>query len=676
MAGKVIGLGILLELVNKVTGPAGKISRAFNDVERTARMADKAVAFAKKNWSTGWRVALAGTAMTALFVGANKSILDVNAQLERFQTQLITAKAGSVEAGNALLEWAKKFSALTPFEIPQVVEATAQLEIYGINAKKWLPLIGNMAGSMSKDVNSAAYGVAKALTGGGFDVLRETFGITGQALVPFGFKGKMSTPAEIANLASSLEKFISTKFAGGMERMAKTWTGLWSMVSDAIFQIKAAAGAGLFGKLKVDLSGFVKLIQSPAFQESAARWGKIFGDAMSIVVDWVKKLLSPLILIINYIDKLTKTHPEILKYAAAFTFVGTVALTAFGGLMMFASGIGWIAFGVLKTIVVLKSLGFVFFAIKYYSVIASTAVWSFFLTATKAVLVFMTTNPVGWVLLAISAIVMFALAWKNNWLGIGTFMNKVVGGIASAFVWLWNQIMIGVNWIISLPGKFYDAGKSLIISLWEGIKSVAMWPVKAIEKIVEKIGKFIIFHSPPVEGALKDIDKFGSAFADEITVGVARNLHRIRNTAFAAGAAAMMAYSAGFGSSEIAPPPGMGPMGTLAYDIARTTIATSPQPLVVAKPPLDIATVPLPPDYWYVPLPSKIKTDTGITNGSIGSLEAGGAASGLGGIGGGITSYFTQHFERGSIILNAQHLDFESFADMVAKAVERKIKGD
>ena len=196
------------------------------------------------------------------------------------------------------------------------------------------------------------------------------------------------------------------------------------------------------------------------------------------------------------------------------------------------------------------------------------------------------------------------------------------------------------------------------------------------EKIVEKIGKFIIFHSPPVEGALKDIDKFGSAFADEITVGVARNLHRIRNTAFAAGAAAMMAYSAGFGSSEIAPPPGMGPMGTLAYDIARTTIATSPQPLVVAKPPLDIATVPLPPDYWYVPLPSKIKTDTGITNGSIGSLEAGGAASGLGGIGGGITSYFTQHFERGSIILNAQHLDFESFADMVAKAVERKIKGD
>ena len=204
-SGKVISLGILLEMIDKVSGPAAKIGRSFTNVEKLAKRADKAVSFAKKSWSAGWRIGITGLALSTPFIIGTKAVLNTNAALEKFETQLITAKNGSVTAGREMLDWAVRFSALTPFEIPEVVESTAMIEIYGKSAKKWLPLIGNMAGSMGKDVISAAYGVTKALTGGGFDVLRESFGITGQILQQYGFKGKMDTPEALKNLADSLE---------------------------------------------------------------------------------------------------------------------------------------------------------------------------------------------------------------------------------------------------------------------------------------------------------------------------------------------------------------------------------------------------------------------------------------------------------------------------------------
>ena len=704
---KVIGLGILLELIDKVQGPAGKIIRAFKDVERTVRLADKAVAFARRNWSMGWKVGLAGTAMTAPFIATTKSILKVNAELERFQTQLITAKGGSVAAGNALLDWAKKFSGLTPFKIPQVVEATSQLEIYGINAKKWLPLIGDMAASMNKDVNSAAYGVAKALTGGGFDVLRESFGITGQILTKYGFQGKMNTPAALNNLAASLAKFMQAKFAGGMERMARTWSGALSMISDAIYQIKAAAGEGLFNKLKEQLNKIVALIKSPAFMQAATRWAKLFGAAMSTVFAWATKLLSPLMAIIKYINELTKTHPALLKYALAFAFIGSAAVAAVGGLLMLVSGIGWVAAGALKTIVLLKSTGFALFSLKYYSVIASGAVKGFFLTAARAVWTFMATNPVGWILLAISAIVMFALAWKNNWLGIGTFMNKAVRWVIGLFVKLW-------KWITSLPEKFYAAGKKMILGLWEGLKSAIMMPVELFKWLFKTIKGFIP-SSPAKWGAFSGLRNDPKRLGEGLLLNYAQGMkgaipvvdrlltkmaHRHRRL--------LQGLSVGNNIPVVHLPPeyplmraqlpapvekfsrykeikrlaGISWLHAILTgqiekrswalgELAQPTLAGRYAEFLKNSRLKQIAKLRNVIDKWrtYQSAP-----DVGMPSVGQPALAAepavAAAAAGGGFGGGGITVYRTQHFERGSIQISADRLDWESFKEKVWRAVE------
>jgi len=683
MPGKVIQLGILLNLLDKVTGPAGKISRAFSNVEKSARMADKAVNFARRNWATGWRVGLAGMAMATPFILGTKAIIDTNAQLEKFETQLITAKGGSAALGRELLEWAKEFSALTPFEIPQVVEATSMLEIYGISAKKWFPLIGNMAGSMGKDVVSAAYGIAKALTGGGFDVLRESFGITGQILRPFGFKGKMKTPEDIANLSMALQSFIQSKFAGGMERMAKTWQGAMSMISDAIFQIKAKAGAAIFDKLKVDLTGLVELIQSPAFQESAARWGKLFGDAMYKVYVLLKTLATPLIAIINFVDRLTKSHPGIVKFAIAFGLVASMLVAVSGAILMFVSGLGWIAAGIFKAVVILNHLKFAFFAIKYAAVIMGGSIVSAITKTSATIWTFMATNPVGWILLAISAIVLFAIAWKKNWYGIGDFMNKIIGGIVSGFTWLWNHIMAVVKFIVSLPGKFWEAGKNLVLYLWEGIKHYAMLPVNAVMDISKKIRNLWPF-SPAKEGPLRDIDKAGLGFANQIAYGIEMGTGKIKRAAAAAGMTAAIALSTGMSTASdvTAVAPMTFPSESLASKAQRLREEFYPGKIPWWR---KLANVLFPPGSHITRssyaatiggIPGAEETGINETKTKVDKIsdQISGNIGAEGGMGiSGMVIYNTYHFERDSINITAGNIDAESFRKMLGKVIKEEL---
>lgn len=205
-----------------------------------------------------------------------------------------------------------------------------------------------------------------------------------------------------------------------------------------------------------------------------------------IVIGWAEKLFKPVAGIIQWLDRLAQTHPEIIKFALAFAFAAATSLFALGAMRMFTAGVFYSIGGVLRFISILGKVPLIFFAIRLYTAIAASAVWGFFTSASAAVWSFMATNPVGWVLLGISAIVMFALAWKNNWLGIGTFMNKVVAGIARGFMWLWNQITAGVNWIASLPDKLYDIGRKMANSFSDGINSAAMSPYNAVKGIVQK----------------------------------------------------------------------------------------------------------------------------------------------------------------------------------------------
>ena len=63
-----------------------------------------------------------------------------------------------------------------------------------------------------------------------------------------------------------------------------------------------------------------------------------------------------------------------------------------------------------------------------------------------------------------------------------------------------------VDFVSELPSKMFQAGKNIVNSMWEGMKSVAMLPINGIMSITDTIRDYLPF-SPAKRGALMDIHK-------------------------------------------------------------------------------------------------------------------------------------------------------------------------
>jgi hypothetical protein len=87
----------------------------------------------------------------------------------------------------------------------------------------------------------------------------------------------------------------------------------------------------------------------------------------------------------------------------------------------------------------------------------------------------------------------------KHWDRISGMFGKVWDNVKKVFTGAW-------QWIKGLGKLFFDAGRNIVTSIWEGMKAMANKPVEAIKKIVGNIRRFLPF-SPAKEGPLKDIHR-------------------------------------------------------------------------------------------------------------------------------------------------------------------------
>jgi len=275
--------------LNILLAGTDKTAPAFAALEGRLRSARKESSQFNATWEQTIGLARgAGTVLTGAGVGMmllGKSSLDAAQQMEVYRQKLQVALKDSAKA-EEMFEWAKGFSATSPFEMSEVVDATTRLELYGLSAKKWMPMVGNMAGAMGRRVTDGVEAVADAISGGGLERLKE-FGISSQMLKGAGWTGSYQDAKGIATLKASLEKIMGEKFGGGMEKMASTVTGQLSNLSDALFQIKTAIGDSLLPGLKLVVplatslaNTLAKVAESPAGKTLIAVGGALTGMAI------------------------------------------------------------------------------------------------------------------------------------------------------------------------------------------------------------------------------------------------------------------------------------------------------------------------------------------------------------------------------------------------------------
>lgn len=202
-------------------------------------------------------------------------LVGANADMETYQNTLAVILKDQDKAAQTL-KWASTFAATTPFEIPEVVEATTKMAAYGIEAQKVLGVTGDMASVMGKSLDQAVEAIADAQTGE-LERLKE-FGITKAMIESQGAKmgsQLLNNKGQITDQTAfnaALFSLMEQRYGGGMEMQAQTFKGMMSNAKDFVGTMAREMGKPLFDKMKVGLGELLTWTQKIQDNGQLAEW--------------------------------------------------------------------------------------------------------------------------------------------------------------------------------------------------------------------------------------------------------------------------------------------------------------------------------------------------------------------------------------------------------------------
>lgn len=324
------------------------ISQIVADTQRIGTSASQSVTHANSSFGSlsGMLGKLGGAylafqGVTSGLAGLGAATIGANADMETYENTLTTLMGSHKEAVKTL-DWAVKFAAATPFEIPQIVDATAKLTSYGIKAEDVLGGIGDMASIMGKPLDQAVEAVADAQTGE-LERLKE-FGITKQQLIEkaatdYG-KALYNTKGQLEDqdlLNKVLFDIMEERYSGGMKIASQSFKGMVSNVQDALGSMARELSKPMFEKLKSGLTSVVP-VMSAAVQAIQGNWKGVketltgaFGPETALAIE---NFFLGIGAGVNEVKQyFIAFKPTIENLKTIFTNLGPVAKDAFIGIV-------------------------------------------------------------------------------------------------------------------------------------------------------------------------------------------------------------------------------------------------------------------------------------------------------------------------------------------------------
>lgn len=507
---------------------------------------------------------------------AKSSFIDANADMETYKNTLTVVLKDEAKAIQTLT-WAEKFAAKTPFEIPQIVEATTRMTSYGLNAQKTMGIIGDMASVMGKDLMQAVEAVADAQTGE-LERLKE-FGITKEQIQAQAKAMKMqviNNQGQITNqkaFNAALFKLMETRYKGGMNIQSQSYKGMMSNLKDFVSSTARELGKPVFEKFKGQLGNVLEYLQKLKDNGTLARWVTNTQTAVGSFTATIVRLWP-------YVKQWA---PVILGIAAAYVaYHKTIAIVT-------AATKAWsIAQGLLNGTMALNPIGLTVAAIvaligvvvwawrtfpKFREVVVNTfnslvtfvtpavkAVKTAILSAFNAVMTWVNTywpkiqkiisfvwaglGPyiMTWITVIKNAVKIWVMAlvtivkagwalikgnieaaWKVISNMVGFWINILTGDWKGAWqniVGIVDGLKAGFKNTLEGVGKIlFTSGKAIIETLAEGIKASAMAPENAIKGIFAKVRQFLPF-SDAKKGPLSQLTLNGGRIMSTLAAGV------------------------------------------------------------------------------------------------------------------------------------------------------------
>lgn len=304
MAGGFI-MGATLQLRDMASNTFNQVRRASDSFRNSMQTANTATnnharsADKLKGSMFSLKGAIVAVAASAAVKVGFGWLVQGNADMETYQNTLAVVLKSQAKATQTLA-WAQKFAAQTPFEIPQVIEATTRMASYGLSAQKTLGIVGDMASVMGKDLMQAVEAVADAQTGE-VERLKE-FGIT-KGMIQEQAKALGSNPINSKGQITDMKAFnaalftlMEQRYKGGMALQSKTFKGMLSNVQDFISTAGRTLGKPIFDQFKKGLGGLLvitdKISKSGIIDKWAAKGAVYVGKFMGVVASFAPLLKS------------------------------------------------------------------------------------------------------------------------------------------------------------------------------------------------------------------------------------------------------------------------------------------------------------------------------------------------------------------------------------------------
>lgn len=425
--------------------------------------------------ATGIAAAAFGT--SALAAG---QLVGTASQFERFQTILETTEGSGAKAKEAM-SWVTTFAAKTPYELQEVMDSFVKLRAYGLDPTNGLLRdLGDTSAAMGKPLEQAVEAIADAVTGEN-ERLKE-FGIRAavkgnEIAYSYTVNGQKKIAKALASdpggIQKVLQKIMSERFGGAMDKLSATWDGMISNLGDMWLQFQLAImNAGLFDWMKGKLELVLATVNRMAEDGTLQQWAAYIGDRIITVL------------------------------SAAWTFatkVYEVFERLSGYLQMAADYVG----GWENLAMVLAGLAFAPALISTAAGIVQIAMGLSMLSAALA------ANPI---VLIIAAIVAGAAAIYMNWGPIKAFFLDLWNGISTAAAHAWNSVKAATTaaWegVGSAVGDAVSAIPALVSGAWERIKAVFAWHPVVI--IVQNWGAISSAAGDAVNSAFATVDAIWS----------------------------------------------------------------------------------------------------------------------------------------------------------------------
>lgn len=206
----------------------------------------------------------AGAAVAGAFsLGAaarlTQAFVEAGSEMETFESRLTTLMGSAAEA-RARMQELFQFAATTPFELNQVVAAETTLRGFGAAAEELMPGLIDFAATTGADMSQAAIDIGKAWSQGATG-LESDFGRVLRKQIELS-AGVNATTMELEDFRQALLDTLGNGiFAGGADRLSKTFAGMMSNLRDEWSRFKlAVSDAGLFDNVKGALSVTLDLI--------------------------------------------------------------------------------------------------------------------------------------------------------------------------------------------------------------------------------------------------------------------------------------------------------------------------------------------------------------------------------------------------------------------------------